>query len=180
MNLTHGSLVNRFRKRALELNSPRVIEFGVKRSIPDRSTMHRAWVPHAREYLGSDFENGLDVDIVADLHDLSGIGVFDVMISCSVLEHVKRPWIAVKQMAKYLTSGGLIFLQTHHTFPLHAYPYDYWRFTAESLTMLCEEAGLEVVECAYEFPAEVHSEQDPNAKNAAAFLNVCVIARRPA
>ena len=74
--------------------NPRVLEIGTKRSIKDRSTMHKDWIPHAKEYLGCDVENGIDVDIVCDVHKLSetlGVESFDVIITCSGFEHFKYP-----------------------------------------------------------------------------------------
>ena len=51
--------------------SPSVLELGTLQSVPGRSTLHRDWVPHAAEFLGTDIQAGPDVDIVADLHRLS-------------------------------------------------------------------------------------------------------------
>jgi hypothetical protein len=46
--------------------------------------MHRDWIPHAREFLGTDVEPGADVDVVADAHrlvDTVGMERFDVIVS---------------------------------------------------------------------------------------------------
>lgn len=40
---------------------PRVLELGTKRSIPDRPTHHKVWVPNASEFLMTDIEAGADV-----------------------------------------------------------------------------------------------------------------------
>jgi hypothetical protein len=55
----------RFRQRCAELDAPSVLELGTKQSVPGRSTMHRDVVPHARKFLGTDVDEGADVDVVA-------------------------------------------------------------------------------------------------------------------
>ncbi|HEY42978.1 MAG TPA: class I SAM-dependent methyltransferase [Anaerolineae bacterium] len=160
------------------MDKPRVLELGTKRSIPDRSTRRDKWVPNASEYLGSDIESGVDVDIVADVHRLTevvGEEQFDVIISCATFEHFKYPHLAAHQVMKALKIGGLLFIQTHHTFPLHAYPYDYFRFSREALAGLFgTEMGFRVIETKYEFPARVYSSQIPTSFRAPAYLNVCL------
>ncbi len=87
--------------------------------------MHRDWVPHAAEFLGTDIEGGEDVDVVADVHTLSavvGAERFDVILSASTFEHLKYPGLAAHELLKTLTVGGLLFVQTHQSFPLHGYP----------------------------------------------------------
>ncbi len=166
------------------VKNPAILELGTKRSDPNRSTMHRDWVPHAKEFLGSDFQPGLDVDILADIHQLSqatGTSRFDGIISCSTFEHVQYPWVACVEICKALKPGGLLFLQTHQTFPLHAYPYDYWRFTKDCLTSLfCAKAGYTVIEAEHEFPCKIVSEENPGAADHPSFLNVVLLARKTA
>jgi SAM-dependent methyltransferase len=171
-------LLTRFKKRCRELDSPRVLELGTKRSIPDRSTRRDKWIPNASEYLGCDIESDIDVDIVADVHRLTevvGEEQFDVIISCATFEHFKYPHLAAHQVMKALKIGGVLFIQTHHTFPLHAYPYDYFRFSREALSGLFgTKMGFRVIETKYEFPARVFSSQVPTSFKAPAYLNVCL------
>jgi len=159
-----------------------ILELGTKRSVPDRPTHHKhLWHPSARVVL-SDFQAGIDVDVIADIHALSKVfpaDRFDFVVCCSVFEHVQRPWIAAHEMARVTKPGGLIFVQTHQSFPLHGYPNDYWRFTTDSLRTLFGDCGLETVETCYRFPAQVVSEQDPGGKDCPAFLNVNILARKP-
>src|SRR6202023_2373035 len=60
-----SDLERRFRAACRELEAPSVLELGTKQAVPGHSTMHRDWVPHASEFLGTDIEHGADVDIVA-------------------------------------------------------------------------------------------------------------------
>lgn len=173
-----------FFKLCRGLKSPSVLELGTLRSIPDRSTKHTDWIPHAREYCGSDIRPGADVDIVADVHVLSravGEERFDVVISCSSFEHFKYPHLAAHEIMKVLKVGGLLFIQTHHTFPLHAYPYDYFRYSREALSgMFGQEMGFRVIETEYQFPAQIHSEQEPDCHKHPAYLNVLLLGQKAA
>lgn len=128
--------LERFLSYVGKLDNPRVLELGTKQSVSGRSTMHKEWVPHALLHHGTDIESGVDVDIVADVHKLTEVvppESYDVIISCSSFEHFKYPHKAAFELLKVLAVGGAIFVQTHFTFPLHAYPYDYFRFTTEAL-----------------------------------------------
>lgn len=158
------------------IDKPHILELGTKRSIAFRSTKHEAWIPNAGEFVGSDIEAGIDVDIVADVHRLSeivGPSRFDVVISCSTFEHFKYPHLAAHQILKTLKIGGLLFVQTHQTFPLHAYPFDYFRFSQEALAGLFgTNMGFRVIATDYEFPARIFSTKESGTKWLMAFLNV--------
>jgi SAM-dependent methyltransferase len=161
--------------RCRVLSSPSVLELGTLRSQPGRSTMHRDWVPNAGEFLGSDIQPGPDVDIEADLHRLSevvGSERFDVIISCSTFEHLKYPTLAAHEVMKALKVGGLLFVQTHQSFPLHGYPFDYFRFSREALASLFgTEMGFRVEATNYDFPVQLYARRLPGAQRYPAFLN---------
>lgn len=176
-----NSALAEFFTRVKLMPSPQVLEIGTKRAFENRSTMHRSWIPHAQEFLGLDYQSGLDVDVVADIHRLSDVfpeSRFDVVISCSTFEHLKYPWIATVELSRCLKVGGCIFVQTHQTYPLHGAPYDYWRFTADGLEGLFNKRiGMMTVAACHEFPCTINTEQDPKAlENLAAFLNTCLCA----
>jgi 2-polyprenyl-3-methyl-5-hydroxy-6-metoxy-1,4-benzoquinol methylase len=137
--------------------------------------MHRDWVPHAAEFLGTDIEAGPDVDVVADLHrltDVVGRERFDVILSCSTFEHLKYPTLAAHELMKALKVGGLIYIQTHQSFPLHGYPNDYFRFSQEALASLFgTQMGVEVIATNYDFPARIYSRRDRTSHQLPAYLN---------
>ncbi|KAF0218736.1 MAG: hypothetical protein FD174_2519 [Geobacteraceae bacterium] len=168
--------LSQFVIKCKEIRNPAVLELGTRRSIPDRSTKHNEWVQHASEFIGTDIQPGLDVDVVADGHKLSevfGCNKFDAVISCSTFEHFKYPHLAAHELMKILKVGGILFIQTHQTFPLHAYPYDYFRFSREALAGLFgTKMGFHVISTDYEFPARIYSEREPNIKDLESFLNV--------
>lgn len=169
-------------EQANTMDKPIVLELGTKRSIPSRSTMHRDFVPHASKFLGFDIEPGEDVDIVGDVHQLSqiiGREKMDIIISCSTFEHFKYPFLAAHEILKTLRIGGVLFIQTHQTFPIHAYPYDYFRFSTEALAALFgTKMGFDVLKVNYEFPATIHSKQVPDIHKFTAYLNVVLLGKK--
>jgi len=166
-----GTFIARMREKA----APSVLELGTRRVLPGVSTMRRSLVPHAREYVGTDFREGVDVDVVADAHALSevfGENRFDAVISCSTFEHLKYPWIVVVEINRVLRAGGLAFVQTHQSFPIHAYPNDYYRFTREGLEALFGgQAGFRTIRSGHQFRCAVVSAREPRAALMPAYLN---------
>ncbi len=158
------------------MRNPRVLELGAKRSIESRSTLHSDWIPHAGEYLGTDIEAGADVDFVADVHrltDVVGEDQFDVVISCSTFEHFKYPHRAAHEVMKALRIGGVLYIQTHQSFPLHAYPLDYFRFSEEALAGLFgTRMGFRVRLTGYEFPVKIFPPRALGMMRIPAYLNV--------
>jgi SAM-dependent methyltransferase len=165
----------RFIAHCQQLRSPSVLELGTLQSVPGRSTMHRDWVPHAKEFLGTDIQAGPDVDIVADLHrltDVVGSERFDVIISASTFEHLKYPTVAAHELLKVLKLGGVLFVQTHQSFPLHGYPNDYFRYSRDALASLFgTQMGFEVVATDYDFPVRLFARRFPDAEYMPAYLN---------
>jgi len=177
-----NALMDEFLARCRLLDKPRVLELGTKRSIPTRSTKHDALIQHAGQYLGTDIEAGIDVDIVADIHcltNVTGIEQFDVIISCSTFEHLKYPHLAAHEIMKALKIGGLLFIQTHQSFPLHAYPFDYFRFSREALAGLFgTKMGFHVIATDYEFPVRLYSSRESNLFRYDAYLNVRLLGEK--
>jgi hypothetical protein len=74
---------------------------------------------------------------------------------------------------KSLKVGGLLFIQTHQAFPLHAYPYDYFRFSREAMSGLFgTRMGFRVDATAYEFSARIYSRREGAVRRSPAHLNV--------
>ena len=63
----------------------------------------------ANEYIGIDMEAGKGVDLVVDL--TKGVGglkkdYFSLGICCSVLEHVRKPWLFAEHLSSAVRAGG--------------------------------------------------------------------------
>jgi SAM-dependent methyltransferase len=159
---TNSTPLAAFREWLSQLNNATIIELGTLRTSDRPSTVRRDWAPPGSRYIASDFQSGADVDIVADAEKLSQTfapSSADAVIACSVFEHIRKLWLAAEEISKVLKPGGMAFIQTHHTYPLHAYPHDYWRFSREALeTLFSEENGFRDQQSWYEFPASVLSD----------------------
>ena len=177
-----NALMDEFLARCRLFDKPRVLELGTKRSIPTRSTKHDTFVPHAGQYLGTDIEAGIDVDIVADVHcltNITGVEQFDIIISCSTFEHLKYPHLAAHEIMKALKVGGVLFIQTHQSFPLHAYPLDYFGFSREALAGLFgTRMGFRVNAIDYEFPVRLYTPRESLLYRYEAYLNVRLLGEK--
>lgn len=156
--------------------SYRVLEIGTKQ-WSNRPTHHREWFDDCH-FLKTDIEDGVDVDIVSDAHHLSemlGKNRFHAIVACSVFEHLIHPWIAAAEILEALRPGGIFFVQTHQTFPIHGYPNDYYRFTKEALLDLFAGASEKYAD--YEFKCKTISDTI-KMENPEQYLNVCIAGRK--
>lgn len=167
---------------------PTVIEIGTKAWDGKPPIHHKNQVLETCQtatWHGVDCEAGDGVDIVADAHRLSDViqmGLADAIYCEATLEHLARPWIAAAEMAKITRIGGCAWIETHQSFPIHGYPNDYFRFTAEGLgELFSKDVGWEVVASEYFSPCQVVPKVNlPGMWNfeAPAYLNVGVFVRR--
>lgn len=90
------------------------------------------------EYIGVDMEPGKGVDVVCDITQSSeGLPTdADLLICCSVLEHVKRPWEAAPRLEGCLRPGGVMYVSVPWVQRYHGYPDDYWRMTHSAIREL--------------------------------------------
>lgn len=173
-----------FKDRVNSLDKPRILELGTRRSELNikTGTIHKAEFDNYLEYIGTDIEEGVDVDTVADVHKLSevfGVKSYDVIISCSTFEHLKYPTICAHEIMKVLKLNGLLFIQTHQTFPIHAYPSDYFRFSTEALKSLFGiKNGINIISAWYEFECLVVSQRVPGLVRLPSYLNSNLIGEK--
>ena len=123
-----------------------ILELGT-RKWGTQSTNHKHLFADYEHYEMADFIDGEDVTIVSDAHNLKEFqsDVFDCVFTASTFEHIQFPWVAACAIKRVLKSGGLLFVQTHQTLPIHGYPHDYTRWSDEGLRSLFEWAGFHVV-----------------------------------
>ena len=135
-----------FRKRILEKKPKSVLEVGTRRSASDRATHQKdsfPWVPD-EDYIRLDIRDGIDVDMIGDLHALpeDWTARFECVIADAVFEHLERPWIAAREVARVLAPGASFLVVTHQCYPIHGHPNDFFRFSKEALRLIFEDAGL--------------------------------------
>lgn len=63
---------------------------------------------------------------------------FDAVLSLNVLEHVKDPFQAAREIMRVLKPGGEVFVVAPFLQPLHGYPHHYYNMTAQGLLNLFE------------------------------------------
>lgn len=179
----HDTTYEYFRRKLKEIPRPyRVMEAGTRRSRPDHATHAKDRVfPDASHYVMVDLLPGIDVDVVADLHNLTKSfpeNSFDVFWANAVWEHLERPWIATKEVLKILRPGGIFYVQTHQTFCLHAYPSDYYRFSRQAIETLFRDAGASELVSGYRFPCAIQSDICPDLGEHESYLNVIIAGRK--
>ncbi len=84
------------------------------------------------------------VHVAADAHQLPFRDALFQRVECdAVLEHVRCPEQAMRELERVLAPGGYLHLVTPFCHPFHEYPMDYRRFTLDGLKELAR--GMEVV-----------------------------------
>ena len=74
------------------------------------------------------------VDIVGDAHALPFLSKrYDFILSLAVLEHLREPFAAAREMLRVLRNGGYVYAECSFVFPFHGHPHHY--FNASHLGM---------------------------------------------
>ncbi len=68
---------------------------------------------------------------------------FDLVISVAVLEHVRDPFAAARELQRVLKPGGRIFVAVPFLQPYHAYPDHFYNMTAGGLRNLFADLDVE-------------------------------------
>lgn|SRR6185437_1812438 len=69
---------------------------------------------------------------------------FDFVLSTQVLEHVSAPNVYLAECFRLLKPGGTLYITTHGTYPDHACPYDFYRWTTDGLSRDLVAAGFTI------------------------------------
>lgn len=172
--------VQEYRKHINSIRSPKILELGTGRWDKNKATHHKEWAPQDSHYVMSDVFDGIDVDVVADAHDLSPFpnNEFDAVIAISVWEHLRKPWLAAAAVHRVLRPGGAVLIETHFTFPVHGYPSDYCRWTDEGLKGLFDEPEWHGQVAKMHYPCTITPPKEVKIWNPAApaFLNANIFA----
>ena len=141
----------RFLGRPGRPGAPRVMDLGCGRG--DSVDLFRSLEPGVR-WTGVDVERSPEVDqrtrSDAAFVSFDGVhlpfadGSFDLVYCKQVLEHVRRPDRLVPEVARVLGPGGWFAGSTSHLEAFHS--RSTFNYTPYGLTLVIEEAGLEVVE----------------------------------
>lgn len=96
---------------------------------------------------------------------------YDIVLSGQVLEHVRKIWVLIKELARVCKVGGLVITINPVSYPYHASEVipDCYRIFPEGMKALYEEAGLRVIMSLFE------SLEYPNYRN---YLPCCSLDSR--
>jgi SAM-dependent methyltransferase len=70
---------------------------------------------------------------------------YDLVVSGQVIEHVRKIWVWMKEVARVCKPGGIVITVNPVSWPYHEAPIDCWRMYPEGMQALYDEAGLEVI-----------------------------------
>lgn len=106
----------------------------------------RDFYPGAR-YIGVDMREGPGVDQVEDFETRTSFadGSVGTILSSDTVEHVYDVFHFMRETERILAPGGVLLLISVMYFPIHSYPYDYWRFTPEAFKRLASPIGSPLV-----------------------------------
>ena len=101
-------------------------------------------------YLGVDISPHSNVDVIADVHCMGpeiADGSITAVYSSEVMEHLLSPLHFVIEANRVLAVGGLFIARAPSTWPLHAEPWDFWRFSRHAWQgFLNQSTGFEIIE----------------------------------
>ena len=114
----------------------RVLEVGANNN---RTGFKKYFQEQGATYTGTDLTPGADVDVVCDLtQDNNPLPRehFDLVICCSVLEHVPNPWDMARCIGNVVVPGGKLYISVPWVWRYHPYPDDYYRFSFSAVRYL--------------------------------------------
>jgi hypothetical protein len=179
----HTKMMNMYLNKVKENPTTSLLEIG---SRARSGNTYRYLFPKEIKYIGLDVTDGPNVDIVGDAHHITRYikSKVDFVFSISTFEHLLMPWKAVIEINKVMSPGGLIFTQSHQTWPIHEIPWDYWRFSRDGWHGLFNRhTGFEIVQTSYTQRAHISHASGVNPITAtllwnSAYLVTACVARK--
>lgn len=145
-NVSHADWVD-FLSKKFNKKGIRILELG-SRNVTGTNLRNRF---SNAVYIGFDFYDGENVDVVGDAHKLSSYFIgqekFDLIFSSAVFEHLYMPWIAAVEIQKMLKVGGFVFIETHFSFSSHERPWHFFQFSDMGLRALFNDSlGFDLID----------------------------------
>jgi len=91
---------------------------------------------------------------------------FDIVLCTEVLEHTRKPFQVMDEIARVLKPGGYLLLSVPFIYPVHEAPHDHWRFTVYGLEDISHTVGL--------VPLYVHPKGGPFVALISLGINIAV------
>ncbi|MBZ4036586.1 class I SAM-dependent methyltransferase [Flavobacterium sp. 17A] len=102
------------------------------------------------EVITSDVHNQFSPDFIFDGHFIPFADeTFDGVLAAQVIEHTINPWKFCTELQRVVKVGGFLQIEAPQSFPYHAQPYDFFRFTFTGMRSLfpeCEVVKAELTE----------------------------------
>lgn len=123
----------------------RVLEIG-----PDREpSAYRGIVGQTAAWDTLDFASRSDVPLTYRTSEEYSFPVpdaaYDVVFAAQVIEHVRKIWRWMPELARVCRPGGLVIVINPVSWHYHESPVDCWRIYPEGMRALCDDAGLDVL-----------------------------------
>jgi SAM-dependent methyltransferase len=68
---------------------------------------------------------------------------FDIVFNGQVIEHVRKPWRWIKEIARIVKTNGKVIIINPVNWKFHEYPVDCWRIYPEGIKALFEDAKIQ-------------------------------------
>ncbi len=122
------------------------LELGTWKSFPEKRVQRILASERLGDFIRSDFDPQWGTDVVADATNLPFLDEsVDRVASNAVFEHIAYPHESIHESFRVLRPGGVLRITTIFTYPMHAHPGDYLRYTHTFLERICTEAGFAAV-----------------------------------
>ena len=117
--------------------------------VGEKAEYYKNKFPHCI-VISSDVHNEYKPDYIFDGHYIPFADCcFDMVLAAQVIEHTINPWRFCQELQRVTRIGGLLQIEAPQTFPYHAEPYDFFRFTYTGIRSLfpqCEVIHTEITE----------------------------------
>lgn len=91
----------------------------------------------------SDVHNQFKPDYVFDGHYIPfKDNTFNLVLAAQVIEHTINPWLFSSELQRVTKLDGFLQIEAPQTFPYHAEPYDFFRFTYTGMRSLFPECNV--------------------------------------
>lgn len=161
----HPSIERRFLHRPYTVNKTwdtLLQDPGIKRIIDiggrARSGISRKHAYPGKEVVVADIVSAPDVDIIADVHEISSLieDRFDGFMSIATFEHLIMPWKAAIELNGILREGAVGLVVTHQTVGIHEVPWDFYRYSDQAWKGIFNRfTGFEILDTGMTLPTMI-------------------------